>query len=70
LHQRRGSSLEARADGMTIFNFYLFSKRGSCLYAEWLRPRNPLASEPSEDRKLMFGLVHSLKLLMNKLSPR
>lgn len=55
---------------MTIYSLYVFSKRGSCVYyAEWQRPRNPLADEPSEDRKLMFGLVHSLKNLMNKLSP-
>ena len=55
---------------MTIYSLYIFSKRGSCVYyAEWQRPRNPLADEPSEDRKLMFGLVHSLKTLMNKLSP-
>ena len=55
---------------MTIYNLYVFSKRGACLhYAEWLRPRNPLAQDPSEDRKLMYGLVLSLKNLMNKLTP-
>jgi len=55
---------------MTIFSFYIFSKRGECLhYAEFLRPHNPLRDLPGEDAKLMFGLLLSLKLLMNKMSP-
>jgi hypothetical protein len=55
---------------MTIHSLYVFSKTGSCLYyAEWYRPRNPLAGSPDEERKLMFGLLFSLKQLMNKMAP-
>ena len=51
---------------MTIHSLYVFSKDGSCLYYyEWNRPRSTLADAPDEDRKLMFGLVFSLKQLMN-----
>jgi hypothetical protein len=35
------------------------------------RPRqNALSDDPEEDRKLMFGLLFSLKLLCEKLSPQ
>ena len=55
---------------MTIHSLYIFSKRGTCLYyGEWNRPRSTLAEMPDEDRKLMFGLVFSLKQLMNKMNP-
>ncbi len=54
---------------MTIFNLYIFTKRGSCIYyKEWLRPVNTLQDE-GEDQKLMFGLLFSLKQLMNKMNP-
>jgi trafficking protein particle complex subunit 1 len=50
--------------------FYIFSRRGSCLYyKEWHRPKNPLADAPGEDPKLMFGLLLSLKVLMQKMDP-
>ncbi len=53
-----------------IFNFYLFSRRGACLYyAEWERPHSTLKDMPDEDRKLMFGYLLSLKSLMNKMNP-
>lgn len=55
---------------MTIHTLYVFSKRGTCMYyGEWHRPRSMLAEMPDEDRKLMFGLVFSLKQLMNKMNP-
>ena len=53
-----------------IFNLYIFDKAGSCLYYnEWFRPQSTLKDMPEEDRKLMFGLIFSLKLLMNQASP-
>jgi trafficking protein particle complex subunit 1 len=53
-----------------IHCLYIFSKAGSCLfYKEWNRPRNTLADNPDEERKLMFGLLFSLKQLMNKMAP-
>lgn len=55
---------------MTIFSLYVFSKRGSCLYqTDWHRTKSPLADAPGEDAKLMFGLLFSLKVLMNKMNP-
>lgn len=55
---------------MTIHSLYVFSKGGSCLYyKEWYRPRSTLSEFPEEDRKLMFGLLFSLKQLMNKMQP-
>lgn len=53
-----------------IYCLYIYSKGGSCLYyREWLRPRNTLADNPDEERKLVFGLLFSLKQLMNKMAP-
>ena len=54
-----------------IYNFYVFNRKGKCMYYyEWNRPQNTLSSEdPDEDRKLMFGMLFSLKQLCQKLSP-
>ena len=53
-----------------IYNLYIFSKTGTCLfYNEWSRPHSTLRDMPDEDRKLMFGLLFSLKQLMNKVNP-
>jgi hypothetical protein len=55
---------------MTVFNLYVFSRAGDCLfYTEWFRPVNTLRDLPDEDRKLMYGLLFSLKQLMNKANP-
>lgn len=53
-----------------LHNIYIFNRRGACLfYKEWYRPRSTLSSNPDEDKKLMFGLLFSLKQLVQKLSP-
>ena len=53
-----------------LFNFYIFSKTGKCLYyKEWHRPQNTLSDDPDEERKLVFGMLFSLKDLASKLSP-
>lgn len=53
-----------------IYNLYVFDKRGACLYyREWNRPHNALAAAPEEDRKLVFGLLFSMKQFVEKLSP-
>lgn len=56
---------------MTIHSLYVYSKTGSCLcYREYYRPRNPLRDlPPEEDQKLVFGLLFSLKLLVNRMAP-
>ncbi len=54
----------------TIHCLYVFNGKGACLYyREWNRPHSTLADNPSEDRKLLFGLHFSLKKLIEKLSP-
>jgi hypothetical protein len=55
---------------MTIHNLYIFDRAGTCLYyTEWYRPLNTLKDLPDEDAKLMFGMLFSLKQLMNKANP-
>ena len=35
-----------------IFNFYIYDRRGKCLYyKEWNRPLNTLADDPQEEKK-------------------
>jgi hypothetical protein len=53
-----------------IYNFYIYNRQGKCLfYKEWSRPLNTLADDPVEERKLMFGMLFSLKDLASKMSP-
>mmetsp|Transcript_3807 Transcript_3807/g.4741 ORF Transcript_3807/g.4741 Transcript_3807/m.4741 type:complete len:150 (-) Transcript_3807:1583-2032(-) len=55
---------------MTVHNFYVFNRQGVCLYyREWKRTHNPLADNPAEDAKLVFGLLFSLKQFCNKMAP-
>mmetsp|Transcript_36672 Transcript_36672/g.59268 ORF Transcript_36672/g.59268 Transcript_36672/m.59268 type:complete len:142 (+) Transcript_36672:67-492(+) len=54
---------------MTVYNLYIFSRSGVCLfYEEWSRRKLDMSA--SEDRKLMFGLLFSMKAFVNKLSPK
>ena len=47
-----------------LYNFYIYNRKGKCLfYKEWRRPQNTLADDPIEDRKLVFGMLFSLKAL-------
>jgi trafficking protein particle complex subunit 1 len=53
-----------------IFNFYIYNRRGKLLYyKEWNRPLNTLADDIEEERKLMFGMIFSMKDLCGRLSP-
>eukprot|EP01038_Epipyxis_sp_PR26KG_P004339 gene4339-6142_t len=53
-----------------LYNLYIYNRRGKCLlYKEWNRPLNTLSDDPEEERKLMFGMLFSLKDLASKLSP-
>lgn len=53
-----------------LYNFYIYSRTGKCLfYKEWHRAQNTLSDDPEEERKLMFGMLFSLKDLAAKLSP-
>ncbi len=49
---------------------YIFNRKGKCLfYKEWNRPFNTLADDPEEEKKLVFGMLFSLKDLVSKLTP-
>ena len=53
-----------------IFNFYIYNRKGKLLYyKEWNRPLNTLADDVAEERKLMFGMLFSMKDLVGKLAP-
>jgi hypothetical protein len=52
-----------------IFNLYIYDRKGKCLfYKEWTRPLNTLSDDPEEEKKLMFGMVYSLKELTSKIA--
>jgi hypothetical protein len=56
---------------MKLYNFYIFNRSGDCLYyKEWSRPQNTLHDDPAEEKKLVFGMLFSLKDFTHKLSPR
>jgi len=53
-----------------LHNIYIFNRKGVCLfYKEWNRPQFTLEDDPNEDKKLMFGMLFSLKDLAQKMSP-
>lgn len=53
-----------------IFNFYVFNRSGVCLFhRDWNRKRMVLADSPDEDKKLVFGLLFSLKYFAQRVSP-
>lgn len=54
-----------------IHNLYIFDRNGRCLYyKEWNRDQYTLRESPDEDRKLVFGLIFSLKQFVTSLSPK
>ena len=54
-----------------IYSFYIFGRQGSALYyREWSRPYNGFApDDQDEERKLVFGLLFSLKDLLQRMAP-
>jgi trafficking protein particle complex subunit 1 len=53
-----------------IFNLYIYDRKGKCLfYKEWSRPMNTLSDDPDEEKRLMFGMLYSLKDLTSKMAP-
>eukprot|EP00457_Paulinella_chromatophora_P023348 gb/GEZN01026726.1/.p1 GENE.gb/GEZN01026726.1/~~gb/GEZN01026726.1/.p1 ORF type:complete len:144 (+),score=10.96 gb/GEZN01026726.1/:77-508(+) len=55
---------------MTIYKLFIFDRHGTCLfYRAWFqKPQNAKAVE--QEKKLLFGLMYSVKDFVNKMSPR
>lgn len=54
-----------------LYNFYIYGRTGRCLYyKEFHRTQNTMGDDPEEERKLVFGMLYSLKDLAAKLSPQ
>uniref|UniRef100_A0A7S2AMS8 Trafficking protein particle complex subunit n=1 Tax=Octactis speculum TaxID=3111310 RepID=A0A7S2AMS8_9STRA len=55
-----------------IYNFYIFDRRGTCLYyREWNRPYSSFSDyDAAEERKLVFGMLFSIKELVSRMSSR
>lgn len=47
---------------MTIHNFYIFDSLGNCLFAL-------NESDKTEQQKILYGFMYSLKSFMNRMSP-
>ena len=54
---------------MTIYNLYIFNSEGQCIYYwEWKRSGVSNVSQ-TEEFKLMYGMIFSIKSFINRLSP-
>ncbi|CEG44076.1 trafficking protein particle complex 1 [Plasmopara halstedii] len=55
-----------------IYSFYIYTRNGSCLYQEkWnvTGGKSVTYSDPEEERRLLFGLLFSLKEFVCKIAP-
>lgn len=58
------------APTMLVHSLYIFDRSGRCmLHKDWNRPRNPLADTPGEDPRLLFGMLHSIRQVAERMSP-
>jgi hypothetical protein len=54
---------------MTVHSFYVFNRRGTCLFhRDWSRSRRA-APSPGEDQKLVFGILLSSGGIASMLTP-
>ena len=54
---------------MTVFNIYMYSKEGTCIYYRaWHRTKKPSISV-QEEYKLMHGMIYSIKSFVSRMSP-
>ncbi|KID91077.1 Sybindin-like protein [Metarhizium guizhouense ARSEF 977] len=56
---------------MPVFSFYIFDRHTECIYSKsWLpaqRPSSRITTSASDDAKLIFGTVFSLRNMVRKL---
>ncbi|RLN79458.1 hypothetical protein BBJ28_00023834, partial [Nothophytophthora sp. Chile5] len=55
-----------------IYSFYIYTRNGSCLYQEkWSSAgsKTMMYSDPEEEKRLLFGLLFSLKEFVLKIAP-
>ncbi|KAG7396045.1 Trafficking protein particle complex subunit 1 [Phytophthora boehmeriae] len=52
-----------------IYSFYIYTRSGSCLYQEKWGGKAVTYSDPEEEKRLLFGLLFSLKEFVAKMAP-
>jgi hypothetical protein len=53
-----------------IFSIYIYTRSGACLYHEKYQVGKTINySDPEEEKRLLFGLIFSLKEFVQKVSP-
>ncbi|CAH0477200.1 unnamed protein product [Peronospora belbahrii] len=53
-----------------IYSFYIYTRNGSCLYQKkWHDGKSVKYSDPEEEKRLLFGLLFSLKEFVGKIAP-
>ncbi|PRP77259.1 hypothetical protein PROFUN_14471 [Planoprotostelium fungivorum] len=53
---------------MTIFNLFIYSRQGNCIYYEEWNRKN-VSSNLDEEQKLMYGFLWQIKNFVQKSSP-
>ena len=61
----QGGGVKGAAGGSRINTIYMYNRGGCLFYKEWNRP----SAAKTDDHKLMFGLLFSLKSFTSKMDP-
>eukprot|EP00455_Lapot_gusevi_P037618 TRINITY_DN4222_c0_g1_i2.p1 TRINITY_DN4222_c0_g1~~TRINITY_DN4222_c0_g1_i2.p1 ORF type:complete len:145 (+),score=15.22 TRINITY_DN4222_c0_g1_i2:71-505(+) len=55
---------------MVFYLLVIFNRQGKCLFTMECNKRRTKKGKPEQEQKLMFGLLHSLKSFVNRITPR